>query len=404
MTAIVQGLFGVSPEQLQMQQEQALQARAQQYAQMSPQEQATSAIYTGASKLGGAVGGMLGGVDPMQQQASKIASVLQGADQTTAEGMAAIAQRFVDAGLPQQAQMAATKLQELKKAESTQNLEAARAAYLEGGGARGAAKVAGAIGTVVPKDYTPVSLAAYDASVKAGEPDFSLLDPRKPEAKQEALSPEGKQARDEGYIKGTKEFSTRVQEINKEKANKPAPAIVKELATVAGTIVSLQQSGAKLDKLIPTIQQMDLGVVSNFFRSGAAAMGINTEDRTKFDALKRTVIGEANKLLLMAKGTQTEGDAVRARDQVVSDATWKNAEALTTALNDLKDSHASTVKELEAKQQVLTSGGRTAPTPAAAPKASANIDWAAAFAKQQALNPAWKNFTLEQFKQKAGAK
>lgn len=119
MTAIVQGLFGVSPEQLQMQQDQALQARAMQYAQMSPQEQATSAIYTGVSKLGGAVGGMLGGVDPLQQQASKIASVLQGADQSTAEGMSAIAQRFSEAGLPQQAQMAIDKAQAMKQSEAT---------------------------------------------------------------------------------------------------------------------------------------------------------------------------------------------------------------------------------------------------------------------------------------------
>lgn len=119
MTEIVQGLFGVSPEQLQMQQDQALQARAMQYAQMSPQEQATSAIYTGVSKLGGALGGMLGGVDPVQQQASKIASVLQGADQSTAEGMAAIAQRFSDAGLPQQAQMAIDKARVMKQSEAT---------------------------------------------------------------------------------------------------------------------------------------------------------------------------------------------------------------------------------------------------------------------------------------------
>lgn len=116
MTEIVQGLFGVSPEQLQMQQNQALQARAMQYAQMSPQEQATAGIYTGVSKLGGALGGMLGGVDPVQQQASKIASVLQGADQTTAEGMMNIAKRFADAGLPQQSQMAVAKAQEMAKA------------------------------------------------------------------------------------------------------------------------------------------------------------------------------------------------------------------------------------------------------------------------------------------------
>jgi hypothetical protein len=126
MTEIVQGLFGVSPEQLQMQQDQALQARAMQYAQMSPQEQATAGIYTGVSKLGGALGGMLGGVDPVQQQASKIASVLQGADQTTSTGMMELYRKFSEAGMTQQAQMAVTKAQELKKAEAEAGLTAAK--------------------------------------------------------------------------------------------------------------------------------------------------------------------------------------------------------------------------------------------------------------------------------------
>jgi hypothetical protein len=128
MTAIVQGLFGVSPEQLQMQQDQALQARAQQYAQMSPQEQSTSAIYTGVSKLGGAVGGMLGGVDPMQQQASKVASILQGSDQTTAQGMMDLYRKFTEAGLPEQAQMAAMKVKELQKSEADINQVQAKTA------------------------------------------------------------------------------------------------------------------------------------------------------------------------------------------------------------------------------------------------------------------------------------
>jgi hypothetical protein len=97
-----------------------------QYAQMSPQEQATSAIYTGVSKLGGALGGMLGGVDPVQQQASKIASVLQGADQTTSTGMMELYRKFSEAGMTQQAQMAVTKAQELKKAEAEAGLTAAK--------------------------------------------------------------------------------------------------------------------------------------------------------------------------------------------------------------------------------------------------------------------------------------
>lgn len=169
MTEIVQGLFGVSPEQLQMQQNQALQARAMQYAQMSPQEQATAGIYTGVSKLGGALGGMLGGVDPVQQQASKIASVLQGGDQTTSEGMAAIAQRFSDAGLPQQYQMAVAKYQELKKAEAEAGLTTAKttaenALAAQRGREKASADPFQQFLRAQGDKVTPASLAAYQQS------------------------------------------------------------------------------------------------------------------------------------------------------------------------------------------------------------------------------------------------
>jgi hypothetical protein len=126
MTAIVQGLFGVSPEQLQMQQNQALQAQAQQYAQMTPEQGYRAAIYEGVNRLAGGVGGLLGGVDPMQQKASKVASILQGSDQTTAQGMMDLYRKFTEAGLPEQAQMAAAKYQEFKKAEADAGLTAAK--------------------------------------------------------------------------------------------------------------------------------------------------------------------------------------------------------------------------------------------------------------------------------------
>lgn len=298
--------------------------------------------------------------------------------------------------------MAIDKAQAMKKAESALSLEAARTKYFEGGGARGAAKVAGAVGKIRPEAYEKESVQAFYESVDAGKPDYSLLDPKDKKDKVLVGSPEGKLALDEGLVPGTPEFGNRVKEISQEKANKPSASIVKELATVAGTIASLQQSGAKLDQLIPTIEQMDLGLVSNFFRGGAATLGISTEDRTKFDSMQRAVRAEANKLLNLAKGTQTKIDAERI-DALFSDPnTWKNADALRNALKDMQLNYKDILVEQTAKQQVLTSGGR--PAPVSAPKVPANVDWAAAFAKQQALNPAWKNFTLEQFKQKAGAK
>ena len=64
MAEIVQSLFGVTPEMYQQNQQAQADARALQYAKLSPFEQANYAIGRGANMLGGAVARGLGGEDP----------------------------------------------------------------------------------------------------------------------------------------------------------------------------------------------------------------------------------------------------------------------------------------------------------------------------------------------------
>jgi hypothetical protein len=68
MAEIVQSLFGVSPESYQQAQQQRADAQALQYAQLTPFQQANFAIGRGATMLGGAIGGALGGQDPELQR------------------------------------------------------------------------------------------------------------------------------------------------------------------------------------------------------------------------------------------------------------------------------------------------------------------------------------------------
>lgn len=68
MAEIVQSLFGVSPEMYQQRQEDQASARAMQFAQLTPFQQANYAIGRGAYGLAGAVGGALGGQDPELQR------------------------------------------------------------------------------------------------------------------------------------------------------------------------------------------------------------------------------------------------------------------------------------------------------------------------------------------------
>ena len=114
MTDIVQGLFGANPQELAAQRQAALQAQGNAYAAQDPFARANSLLYQGGNQLAGAIGGMLGGQDPQMVTAAKIAAIVKNGDQTTPEGMMAIAKQFAAEGLSGPASLAQQKAQEMQ--------------------------------------------------------------------------------------------------------------------------------------------------------------------------------------------------------------------------------------------------------------------------------------------------
>jgi hypothetical protein len=87
MAEVVNSLFGITPESLQAQRDAALQAQALQYAKLNPFERANVGIYTGVSKLGNAIGGMLGAQDPEMMRLQQRQNMLQELDLTNPESL-----------------------------------------------------------------------------------------------------------------------------------------------------------------------------------------------------------------------------------------------------------------------------------------------------------------------------
>ena len=131
-------LFGPSPLDYQQAQQAGLQQQASQYAQLNPLQRAAQGMYQAGSNLGGGIAGLMGIQDPMVEKASKIESILQGSDQTSAQGFMDLYKKFSDANLPQQAQLAAAKAQEFKQSEATLSQTQAKTAQ-EAAAARAAA-------------------------------------------------------------------------------------------------------------------------------------------------------------------------------------------------------------------------------------------------------------------------
>jgi hypothetical protein len=135
MASNILGLF-TTPEQYQLAQQQARDAQALQYAQLDPRSQAEYGFFSAGQKLGGAIGGALGGEDPQlkmisqrQQLASQLdpskpESFMQAAQLASQSGDQQFAIALADAGRQASIQVAQankerqlavpTKIQELK--------------------------------------------------------------------------------------------------------------------------------------------------------------------------------------------------------------------------------------------------------------------------------------------------
>jgi len=98
--SIVGGLFGMTPEMYQQQQNQQALSQASQLAQLDPFALAKTGIGYGANRLAGAIGGALGGQDPMLQKITAQDQILKSLDFTDPQSISTGIERASQAGIP----------------------------------------------------------------------------------------------------------------------------------------------------------------------------------------------------------------------------------------------------------------------------------------------------------------
>jgi hypothetical protein len=113
-TDIVQGLFGLTPEAYQAEQNRQAQAEALRFAQLDPFQQANYGLYMGGRQLGGVVGQALGAQDPTLQRISQTQSLLRSIDPSDPRSLAAGIQAASQFN-PQLALSLSDSLQKLQK-------------------------------------------------------------------------------------------------------------------------------------------------------------------------------------------------------------------------------------------------------------------------------------------------
>jgi len=125
--SIVGGLFGMTPEMYQQQQNQQALSQAAQLAQMSPFALAKTGIGYGANRLAGAIGGALGGQDPQLRLISARNAVMQGLDLNDPEALQGASSRLAQIGDMQGAYGLAELAQKRAESQATIGLREAQA-------------------------------------------------------------------------------------------------------------------------------------------------------------------------------------------------------------------------------------------------------------------------------------
>ena len=355
--SIVAGLF-TTPEQYQQQQLQSILANRMAEAKLSPEEKAGYYLGAGIDRAAQGIGGLMGVQDPMMQLQSVRQQILRNLDQTDPNAIATAAQQLAQAGDQQGAMQLAelSRSAALKKAQADKAMRTAGATTVS---ERNREMISNAeIKLAKGEDLTPEEEARVRWLIgqenkpkifrdsETGE--ITTIEPLDLSASAPNLAKlVGKQPTAAG-VQGT---------IATTAATKLPSSIKKEVSNVDEQMTTLDASINKIAALTPKIQNLDLGLYQNLERGVSGFLGKPTKDTLEFKQLRRAVLEQANNLLLLAKGTQTEGDAQRARDQIADEDTWKNKDLLKAAFDDLVTTLGNTKTALNAKRTTLTSPG-----------------------------------------------
>jgi hypothetical protein len=117
--SIVQGLFGIDPATYQMQMQANQEAQAGRFAQLSGAEQGQYGAFRGGQMLGNIGATLMGGKDPMLAKATELKQLASQFDTTNPAGLRQLANALVQAGYPEQAQMAVTAAQKMMESAAT---------------------------------------------------------------------------------------------------------------------------------------------------------------------------------------------------------------------------------------------------------------------------------------------
>jgi hypothetical protein len=374
---IVAGLFGLTPQMYGEQQRRSALREGIDLAQLDPASRGAAMTYAGAKGLGGAIAGALGVEDPQMKRMSQRNQLLQQLDVNDPESFVAIAKQAAGLGDGEFAVGLIEKAKSLAESQSkialnqAQTLKALQPEKLTGD--ERYIQALRIVETKLQKGEkpTPTELANANISGQMLSKPRSYLDQASGQMITQAATDPSK-----AFPLAYKEMgatteggATTVPKPTVQQAtagNIPAGS-QKEIGDIQASLAKLENSAPELQSFLQSLktEEVKFNATSNTLDLLGAtvlpAFGFKEQGgQVKKDEIKRALTERVNTLLLMAKGTQTEGDAERAKDQIASTTTFLSQARMIGAIEGLQRAEKKLERELLAKRTSLQAQGKAA--------------------------------------------
>jgi hypothetical protein len=350
----IQGLFGGmgTPEEMQRQ---LVEQKAMQFATMTPQQQTSYNIFKNTSNLGRGLAGAMGVdvQDPAIKRATMLRQMASQFDTNTPEGLKQYAQALqsVDPEAGMRAMQQAQAMEEQQAKVTLQKTQADRMAALaeqEKIQAARESKLASEFDKL-PEDATEEDM--NKVLRKYGDPKTVLQQMEKKaqikyqaelaaEVKREAIASKEREAQKDRELKSFLASMANAAKQAKGTEIKPLSTGDIKMITEAKTrVADYDYNITKIDDFLTKIEdgKLNFGMLNNLKETVLIGSGKAKEAATNKVAFEQWAKNAVNALLLKAKGTQTEGDAKRAGEQVLSALARNDTEAVKASLQGFKE-------------------------------------------------------------------
>lgn len=409
-TDIVGGLFGITPEMYQRDQNILALKQAAELGQMDPFASARTSLIYGGRQLGGAIAGALGAEDPQLQRISQFQNLAGQADLTTPEGMKLLGEQLLQGGDTARGMELIRRSQDFAKEQAQARLATAQTQKAELSLAQEEklrsklanlgpnATQADILRTVTEFGSPDKILAVLESSSRAADANATRLEGIKltndarmdaakvaADAKIETARMNGAtnlqiaQMRQDANLQIAQmrnDIALGTLDLKKQLfANQPLkPALQKEEDNDFKAIDNLKAQVSSLEPVIQTLQinpqtgkaPLELGPINNKKYELANATSRSTPESRAYANLERAIQNATNLKTDAAKGVQTDKDVLRFANELIAaygkNDTKTTLESLNNFVGAAKKAQVNTLEGIERRrysQGISAYGGGT---------------------------------------------